>query len=79
MRSATLVAFVSLASAALAANFNLVKDYSGTDFFNDWTYYGHFDDLNNGRPPYHFYMMHMTTCFFLQETSFTLTSQTRRL
>ena len=49
MRS-TLLALLSFTSAALAANFNLVKEYSGSGFFDEWDYYGHWDDLTNGAP-----------------------------
>lgn len=48
MKSA-LFTFLSFASVALAANFNLVKEYAGSSFFDEWDYYGHWDDLNNGK------------------------------
>ncbi|GJE89020.1 glycoside hydrolase family 16 protein [Phanerochaete sordida] len=46
---ATLAAF---ASGALAANFSLVQDYSGTGFFDAWDFYGNFDNLTNGDVTY---------------------------
>lgn len=36
------------AATALAANFNLIKEYAGSTFFDDWDYYGHWDNLMNG-------------------------------
>ena len=63
MRATSLAAIVSLATAANAANYTLVKDYSGSSFFDDWDFYGDsnvgvnntawngsapFDDLTNG-------------------------------
>jgi len=30
------------------AQYGLVKDYSGASFFQDWDFYDHFDDTNNG-------------------------------
>ncbi|GJE89028.1 glycoside hydrolase family 16 protein [Phanerochaete sordida] len=47
MRSA-LLTLLCFTSAALAANLNLVKEYSGSGFFDEWDYYGHWDDLTNG-------------------------------
>ena len=64
MRATSLAAIVSLATAANAANYTLVKDYSGSSFFDDWDFYGDsnvgvnntawngsapFDDLTNGK------------------------------
>ncbi|GAA5854162.1 hypothetical protein JCM5353_002715 [Sporobolomyces roseus] len=39
-----------LATAPLQANaaYSLVKDYSGETFFNEWDFYGHYDNLTNG-------------------------------
>lgn len=34
--------------ASAAATYNLVKDYSGEGFFDDWDFYGSFDNLTNG-------------------------------
>ena len=28
--------------------FNLVKDYSGNSFFDEWDFYGNWDNLTNG-------------------------------
>lgn len=42
----TLVSLVQL--KALAANYTLLKDHSGTAFFNDWDFYGNYDNLTNG-------------------------------
>ncbi|KAI0642985.1 concanavalin A-like lectin/glucanase domain-containing protein [Trametes meyenii] len=30
------------------AQYNLVKEYVGESFFNDWSFYNHFDNLTNG-------------------------------
>lgn len=38
----------ALASGALAANFSLVQDYSGSGFFDGWDFYGNYDNLTNG-------------------------------
>jgi len=45
-----LAAAVLLASitAANAATYNLVVDYSGQSFFDGWSYYGSYDNLTNG-------------------------------
>lgn len=38
-----------LSSPQLAlAQYNLVKDYSGQSFFDNWSYYGNYDNLTNG-------------------------------
>ncbi|KAI9066573.1 hypothetical protein FKP32DRAFT_355906 [Trametes sanguinea] len=42
-----LVSALFAATPALAA-YNLIKEYSGTDFFQGWDYYGNFDNLTNG-------------------------------
>ncbi|KAI0070212.1 hypothetical protein K474DRAFT_1609105 [Panus rudis PR-1116 ss-1] len=44
----SLVTLLSLSPAALAASFNLVKAYQGTDFFSGWEFYGTFDNTTNG-------------------------------
>ncbi|KAF8799405.1 hypothetical protein BYT27DRAFT_7003199, partial [Phlegmacium glaucopus] len=31
-----------------ADKYNIVKEYSGTNFFNDWVFYDHYDNLTNG-------------------------------
>ncbi|KIM25375.1 glycoside hydrolase family 16 protein [Serendipita vermifera MAFF 305830] len=43
-------AAVALLSASQVTNaaYNLVKDYSGQTFFDNWSYYGSFDNLTNG-------------------------------
>ncbi|KAF8817140.1 glycoside hydrolase family 16 protein [Phlegmacium glaucopus] len=43
---ALLSAFISLDVAA--DKYNIVKEYSGTNFFNDWVFYDHYDNLTNG-------------------------------
>ncbi|KAI0696106.1 concanavalin A-like lectin/glucanase domain-containing protein [Cytidiella melzeri] len=43
---------VSLSQLALAANFTLLKNYSGNGFFDDWDFYGNFDNLTNGDVTY---------------------------
>ncbi|KAI0365645.1 hypothetical protein BV20DRAFT_723497 [Pilatotrama ljubarskyi] len=42
-----LVSALFAATPALAA-YNLVKKYSGADFFQGWDFYGNFDNLTNG-------------------------------
>lgn len=37
-----------LLSAAAVAQYNLVKEYAGERFFDDWTFYGNIDNLTNG-------------------------------
>ncbi|KAI0671115.1 concanavalin A-like lectin/glucanase domain-containing protein [Trametes maxima] len=34
--------------AATLAQYSLVKEYVGESFFNDWSFYNHFDNLTNG-------------------------------
>ncbi|CDO72163.1 Glycoside Hydrolase Family 16 protein [Trametes cinnabarina] len=42
-------AFASLLlPATVLAQYNLVKEYAGESFFDDWTFYNHFDNLTNG-------------------------------
>lgn len=43
-------AAAALVSASHVTNaaYNLVKDYSGQTFFDNWSYYGSFDNLTNG-------------------------------
>ena len=49
MRAFTsLVFFLTLASAALASNLTLVADYAGNGFFDQWQFYGNYDNLTNG-------------------------------
>ncbi|KAI0320941.1 concanavalin A-like lectin/glucanase domain-containing protein [Amylostereum chailletii] len=48
---ATATAALALALApglVQATSYSLVKEYSGSSFFNDWTFYGNFDNLTNG-------------------------------
>lgn len=45
IRSLSLLALCRL---ALAANFTLVKDYSGSTFFDDWDFYGYYDNTTSG-------------------------------
>ncbi|KAH9932847.1 concanavalin A-like lectin/glucanase domain-containing protein [Amylocystis lapponica] len=55
MKCALLAAAVlSLSPAVLAqsTSFQLVKEYSGTDFFQGWSFYGNFDNLTNGDVTY---------------------------
>ncbi|KIY50366.1 hypothetical protein FISHEDRAFT_64979 [Fistulina hepatica ATCC 64428] len=47
MRSGFLIALVVCAAEVLAA-YNLVKEFSGDTFFDDWTYYGYWDNLTSG-------------------------------
>ncbi|GHJ90114.1 hypothetical protein NliqN6_6516 [Naganishia liquefaciens] len=35
-------------ATALGSTYDLIKTYQGDTFFNDWTYYGHYDNLTNG-------------------------------
>ena len=52
MRDAVaLTSVLALSSVALAANFSLVADYSGNGFFDEWTFYGNYDNLTNGASP----------------------------
>ncbi|CAL1698331.1 unnamed protein product [Somion occarium] len=44
----SLATLLYLAPAALAANFTLVKQYAGQDFFNDWDFTDNFDNTTNG-------------------------------
>lgn len=41
----------------LAGSFTLVKEYSGSTFFDDWDYYGNYDNLTGGWRCFH------TVCF----------------
>lgn len=54
----SLAVLLALAGFTLGANFSLVADYSGNGFFDQWTFYGNFDNLTNGAftlssPPRH--------------------------
>ncbi|KAJ7109083.1 glycoside hydrolase family 16 protein [Mycena crocata] len=50
MRSSTSVALLSvlLPGALAATTYDMVKEYSGSTFFDDWDFYGSFDNLTNG-------------------------------
>ncbi|KAI9064601.1 glycoside hydrolase family 16 protein [Trametes sanguinea] len=49
MFSLTWAAFASLLlPATVLAQYNLVKEYAGQSFFDDWNFYNHFDNLTNG-------------------------------
>jgi len=39
---------LALSSVVTAAQYSLVKEYAGAHFFDDWDYYGNFDNLTNG-------------------------------
>lgn len=34
--------------------FEVLKDYSGSTFFDGWDFYGYWDNLTLGTPPYFF-------------------------
>ncbi|KAH9890348.1 concanavalin A-like lectin/glucanase domain-containing protein [Cubamyces lactineus] len=49
MPSPALVACAALLlPMAVVAQYNLVKEYAGESFFDDWTFYNHFDNLTSG-------------------------------
>ncbi|KAJ7037725.1 glycoside hydrolase family 16 protein [Mycena alexandri] len=49
MRSASPLALFALLPSALAATtYDMVKEYSGSTFFDEWNFYGNFDNLTNG-------------------------------
>lgn len=37
-----------LASTPALATYSLIKEYSGTDFFTGWDFYGNYDNLTSG-------------------------------
>ncbi|KAI0930780.1 hypothetical protein AcV7_004872 [Taiwanofungus camphoratus] len=40
---------IALLLPALAnAQYQVVKEYAGASFFNDWDFYNHYDNLTNG-------------------------------
>jgi len=39
---------LALPSVVIAVQYNLVKEYAGTNFFDNWNFYGNFDNLTNG-------------------------------
>ncbi|KAH9480242.1 putative glycosidase C21B10.07 [Psilocybe cubensis] len=53
--SVPLVAFsmlLALMDLVEAASYDMVKEYSGKTFFDEWTFYNHFDNLTNGNVQY---------------------------
>ncbi|GAA5987381.1 hypothetical protein JCM11641_006949 [Rhodosporidiobolus odoratus] len=48
LSSTALVALALLATRPAQAAYSLTKDYSGDSFFDDWTFYGNYDNLTNG-------------------------------
>lgn len=46
MLTTTLLCFLSLLSSS--TSYNLVRDYSGTTFFDRWDFYGSWDNLTLG-------------------------------
>ncbi|KAG5721471.1 putative glycosidase C21B10.07 [Termitomyces sp. T112] len=46
--AATLLAGVSIIAPVAATSYSLIKEYSGPTFFDDWTFFDHFDNLTNG-------------------------------
>ncbi|KAI0275928.1 hypothetical protein BGY98DRAFT_1090403 [Russula aff. rugulosa BPL654] len=43
-----LALLLALPTIVTAVQYNLVKEYAGANFFNDWNFYGNFDNLTNG-------------------------------
>ena len=52
MKSLLSLTLLSLTQLALGANFTLLKDHSGNGFFDDWTFFGNYDNLTNGTPTF---------------------------
>ncbi|KAI0743871.1 concanavalin A-like lectin/glucanase domain-containing protein [Daedaleopsis nitida] len=52
MRLAITLASTLFATAPAYAAYNLVKEYSGKNFFNGWEFYGNYDNLTNGDVTY---------------------------
>ncbi|KAH9940488.1 concanavalin A-like lectin/glucanase domain-containing protein [Epithele typhae] len=48
MRSAIILASTLFAVGPTFAAYNLIKDYSGANFFDGWQFYGNYDNLTNG-------------------------------
>lgn len=44
----SLATLLSIAPAALAANFTLVKSYAGSSFFDGWDFVDNYDNTTNG-------------------------------
>ncbi|KAJ6602233.1 glycoside hydrolase family 16 protein [Mycena sp. CBHHK59/15] len=57
MLSSSCVALLLLPGVLGATTYDMVKEYAGSSFFNDWNFYGHFDNLTNG-----------TRCTFVTES-----------
>jgi len=50
---ATTLACVAFSVAPVAAtSYSMVKEYYGSTFFNDWTFYNNYDNLTNGDVTY---------------------------
>ncbi|RPD78311.1 hypothetical protein L226DRAFT_481036 [Lentinus tigrinus ALCF2SS1-7] len=52
MRLAIPLASTLFATTPVFAAYNLVKEYSGTNFFDGWEFYGNYDNLTNGDVTY---------------------------
>ena len=48
MRTAIPLASILFATTPAYAAYNLIRDYSGTNFFTGWEFYGNYDNLTNG-------------------------------
>ncbi|KAG5636091.1 hypothetical protein H0H81_009139 [Sphagnurus paluster] len=48
MRSTNIFAFTLVVPFVAATSYDIVKAYAGTTFFDDWTFYNHYDNLTNG-------------------------------
>ena len=44
----SLATLLSIAPAAFAANFTLVKQYAGSSFFDGWDFVDNYDNTTNG-------------------------------
>ncbi|OCH90440.1 hypothetical protein OBBRIDRAFT_793317 [Obba rivulosa] len=47
-----LLCSVALIAPVVKAQYQIVKDYSGSTFFDDWNFYGNFDNLTHGNVNY---------------------------
>ncbi|KAI0035226.1 concanavalin A-like lectin/glucanase domain-containing protein [Vararia minispora EC-137] len=47
-KPAAVSALVIFPALTAATSYSLVKEYSGSTFFNDWSFYGNYDNLTNG-------------------------------
>lgn len=43
-----LLQVASMPVRAQSTSYSLLKSYEGSRFFDDWSYYGHYDNLTNG-------------------------------